>query len=291
MIASFLITFREALEAALVVGIVLGYLARTGQGRYRRWVYLGTLGGLVASIVGAWLFSLVAGGLEGRSEQLFEGVTMLVGALLLTTMILWMSRQQHMTRELESKVAGEIAAVRTAGMFLLVFVAILREGIETVIFLSAASFAATGNNLPGALAGIAAAMAVGYGLFVGSLSLSVRTFFRLSSVLLVLFAAGLVAHSVHELGEAGLVPPLIEHVWDINPSKYADGSYPPLHENGWVGSILASLLGYDGDPSLAEVLSYFVYLIGVTWFWRRPNRLAAPSPSRPKAAARGMSGT
>ena len=85
---------------------------------------------------------------------------------------------------------------------------------------------------------------------------------------MIFFAAGLVAYGIHELQEAGVIPIIIEHVWDINPPLNPDGSYPLLHENGYIGSILKGLLGYNGNPSLIEVLSYSIYLVLVLGLWR-----------------------
>src|SRR3989344_9148957 len=118
-------------EVALVVGIILGYLSRTKQTKYNNIVYLGVVAGIVASIVGALLFNTLAGGFEGRAEQIFEGTTMLFGALLLTTMIFWMMKQKHVALHLEKKVEEHISNFRKYGLFLLAFVAVLREGIET----------------------------------------------------------------------------------------------------------------------------------------------------------------
>jgi high-affinity iron transporter len=271
MIASLIITFREALEAALIVGIVLSYLARTGQTRYRSVVFLAVGAAAAASLAGAVGFTQIAGGFTGRAEQIFEGVTMLLGAALLTTMILWMMRQRGIAAELSAKVATEVAQAHRLGLFLLVFVSVLREGIETVIFLGAASLAA-GSSLLGAVAGLLSAAVLGYLIFAGSRRLDLKKFFTVTSVLLILFAAGLVAQGVHELQEAGIVPVLAEHLWDINPPLNADGSYPLLHENGYLGSILKSLLGYNGNPSLLEVASYLLYVLLVFALWRRITR-------------------
>lgn len=277
MIASFVITFREALEAALIVGIVLGYLARTKQTRYNNVVYLAIAAAVAASFAGALLFTRVAGGFTGRAEEIFEGVTMLVGAGLLTTMILWMMKQKNVAAELRERVATEIAQAQVVGLFSLVFVSVLREGIETVIFLGAASFVSTDSNLIGALAGLLAAVVLGYLIFAGSMRLDLRKFFTITSILLILFAAGLVAHGVHELQEAGMIPVLVEHVWDINPALNPDGSYPLLHENGFVGSVLKALVGYNGNPSLLEVMSYLGYLGLVSILWRRSGDERQPA--------------
>jgi len=267
MIPSFIITFREALEAALIVGVILSYLVRTKQTEYNNVVYMGVLSGIVASIIGALLFVRLAGGFTGRAEQIFEGTTMLIGALLLTTMILWMMKQRHIALELELRVKTELTENHRLGLFLLMFVAVLREGIETVIFLGAASFVSSSNSLIGASAGIVAAILLGYAIFVGSMKINLKRFFNMTGILLILFAAGLVAYGVHELQEAKIIPTWVEHLWDINPSVNPDGTYPLLHENGYVGSILKGLFGYNGNPSLLEVLSYVTYLGLVLILW------------------------
>jgi len=264
MIPSFIITFRETLEAALIVGIILSYLVRTKETKYNNVVYVGIASGIGASIIGALLFTIIAGGFTGRAEKIFEGITMLVGVLLLTTMILWMMKQKHIAMELEHRVNMELSEAHKFGLFLLVFISVLREGIETVIFLGATSFVSTNNNMIGALAGIIVAIFLGYAMFVGSMKINIKKFFNITSILLILFAAGLVAHGIHELQEATIIPIVIEHVWDINPI---------LDENGQIGSILKGLFGYNGNPSLIEVLSYFIYLFFVFVLWRNIERV------------------
>lgn len=269
MIASFIITFRETLEAALIVGIIIGYLAKTKQTKYNNIVYVGVTAGIVASIIASFLFNSLAGGFTGRAEEIFEGVAMLVGAFLITTMILWMMKQSHIATDLERKVARELSQAHKFGLFGLVFISVLREGIETVIFLGAANFVSAENNLLGALLGITSAVILGYAIFVGSMKIKLKKFFNITSIILVLFAAGLVAHGIHELQEAKIVPTIIEHVWDINPPVNQDGSYPLLHEKGFIGSILKSLLGYNGNPSLIEVASYLTYMFLFFILWKR----------------------
>jgi len=274
MISSFIITFRETLEAALVVGIVLAYLVKTKKEKYNPIVYIAVVSAVIASILGAFLFNALAGGFEGRAEQIFEGISMLFAAFLLTFMILWMMKQKHIVVELHKKVSTELKERHKFGLFSLVFISVLREGIETVIFLGAASFIAAGSNSAiGAVLGIIGAIILGYMLFVLSKRIDIKKFFNVTSVLLVLFAAGLVAHGVHEFEEAGIIPIVVEHVWDINPLQNPDGSYPALHENGAIGSILKGLLGYNGNPSLIEVLSYFAYIILILILWKNIERI------------------
>jgi high-affinity iron transporter len=124
------------------------------------------------------------------------------------------------------------------------------------------------NSIFAALAGIVAAILLGYAIFLGSMKISIKKFFNITSILLILFAAGLVAHGMHELQEAKIITTVIENVWDINPTVNPDGSYPILHEKGYLGSILKSLFGYNGNPSLFELLSYLVYLLFVFGLWK-----------------------
>lgn len=257
------------MEISLIVGIILSYLVKTKETRYNPVVYVGLVAGIVASIIGAILFNTLAGGFEGAAEQIFEGITMLLGAVLLTTMILWMMKQGKIAEKLEAQVAVHLSTAQRFDLFLLVFLAVLREGIETVIFLNAAAIANEGNNLLGAVLGIAAAVVLGYLIFVAAIRVPLKKYFTATSVLLLLFAAGLVAHGVHEFEEAGVLPIIIEHVWDINPAVNPDGSYPALHEKGLVGELLKGLFSYNGNPSLLEVISYIGYLTVLGFIWRR----------------------
>jgi high-affinity iron transporter len=210
---------------------------------------------------------------------------MLAGAILLTTLIVWIMRKSAKTAEIERKVADRIDGTRRTGLFLLIFFAVLREGIESVIFLSAARFASGQNNLAGAGLGLLSAAALGFLLFRGALRINLRSFFTVTNILLILFAAGLVAGGVHELQEAGVIPIVREHVWDINPSVAGDG-YPLLHENGVLGSVAKGLFGYNGNPSLVEVLVYLGYLIAVVSLWLLGGTRRAGRNSRERANRR-----
>jgi len=137
----------------------------------------------------------------------------------------------------------------------------VREGIELALFLTAAAFALQGGAIwVGAVLGLGAAVLLGYLVFSTTRRLDLRRFFQVTGVLLLLFAAGLVAHGVHEFNEAGWIPAVIEHVWDINPY---------LNEKSAPGEILKALFGYNGNPSLTEVLAYLAYLgaaaAGIRW--------------------------
>ena len=271
VLSSFIITFRETLEAALVVGIILAYLIKIKQEKYNNVVYLGIISAVIASIIGAFLFTTLAGGFTGRAEEIFEGAAMIFAAFLITFMIIWMLNQKHIVVNLHKKVDKEVGEHHRAGLFFIVFTSVFREGIETVIFLGAASFASAENNIFGASLGIIAAIILGYAMFIWSKKINIKAFFNITSILLVLFAAGLVAHGVHEFEEAGLLNPIIEHVWDINPAAplAEKGIYPTLHENGMIGSFLKGMFGYNGNPSLLEFLFYIGYFVLILLIYRR----------------------
>lgn len=267
MIASFMITFRETLEAALVVGIIWSYLVRTENKEFLGLVVKGVVAGIAASIIGAYVFQVFAGGFEGRAEEIFEGITMLIGGALLTSMILWMLTR-NASRELEEGVAKAVGNASKGAVFFLVFFAILREGIETVLFLSSASMMNGENVLTGSVFGIGTAVLFGWLFFKGAMKLKLKIVFNLTSVLLILFAAGLFAHGVHELQEAKLVPVIVEQVWDINPQVIYEGIYPLFHEKGAMGALFKGLFGYNGNPSLLEVITYLLYITFAVAAWQ-----------------------
>jgi len=255
---------------------VLGVLRKVGRADRGRPVWAGVAAAVAASIVVALALNALGVAFEGRGEAIFEGVAMLVAAGVLTWMIFWMQRQGRGIRtELETDVRRVAARGNPWGLFSLAFIAVLREGIETVLFLTAAAFEAGEiQTLTGGALGLALAVVLGWLMFAAGRRLNVRAFFGVTSVLLLLFAAGLVAHGVHELQEASLVPTIVEHAWDVNFV---------LDEGSAVGQLLKALFGYNGNPSLLEVLAYVAYLAVVGVLALRVNR--RPSPYLAKAGA------
>lgn len=258
-----LLTTREGLEASLIVGIVLAYLAKTGNRSSFRVIWAGTAAAVALSILmGAGLFFTV-GELSGRSEQIFEGVAMFSAVAVLTWMIFWMRKQAaNIKKELEAKLAGALAAGSAVGLASVVFFAVLREGWETALFLFALSESSTPLSTGiGAVAGLVVSISLGIALYMGSRRLNLRQFFTVTGLLLIVFAAGLLAHGVHEFQEAGLLPMTVEHLWNTNAA---------IPEGSTVGKFLTALVGYNGDPSLLEVLAWAAYLVGALVFFLRP---------------------
>ena len=262
MIESFVIALREGIEAALIVGIILGYLKSVGAASLSRPVYAGILLGVVASIAAAGLLVALRVEFEGRYEQIFEGSTMLLAAAILTSMILWMrNNSRAFSADLKRKVEDAVTSRQSYGLAVLAFVSIFREGIETVLFLGSASFTTTGVQvLVGGSLGLLASVVVGYAILRYSVKLNLKMFFTVTSALLIFFAAGLVSRAVGEFGEAGLISPIIEHVWDTGGVIGGEST---------LGRILGALFGYDASPSLSQLLAYAVYWASVVaWLFR-----------------------
>lgn len=273
MLAAILLSFREGLEAALIIGIVLGYLRKAGHLDHQKIVWGGVAVAAAASLLTALGLSLVGASFEGQAEKLFEGSTMLLAAGVLTWMIFWMQTQsRYLRQELEHGVHRALATGRDWGLFSLAFIAVFREGLETALFLTAAMFTSSlWQTTISALVGLVAAVVAGWLIFATTVRLDARSFFRVTSFILIFFAAGLVAHGVHELQEAGLLPVIIEHVWDTSAI---------LDDESALGRVLKSLFGYNSDPSLLEVLGYIGYYatIGLVT-WRRQTRVLPPEAS------------
>src|SRR5439155_15471889 len=215
MLGSLVLLVCEGLEAALIVCIVLAYLRQVGATRRRGEVWLGVAAAVAASALAALALRAIGAEFEGTGEQIFEGVTMVVAAGVLTWMIFWMARQARLLKgELQRSVDQALAGTARLGLFLLAFVAVLREGIETALLLNAAAYGSTPlQTLVGAVLGLAIAVTLAMLLYAGSLRLDLRLFFSATGVLLLLFAAGLLARGVAEFQEAGLLPTVIEHLW------------------------------------------------------------------------------
>lgn len=264
MFSNMLITFRETLEAALVISVMLAFLNRSRQQYYKRYVWWGVVAGIMASLGFAFVFNAYLGGFSGRGEEIFEGLMMFLAAILLTFMIFWMMKQKQIVSELEGRVAQEIEESHVFGLFLLALTAVLREGVETVIFLKAATFLTGGFHAWGAFIGIGGAVLIAGIFFLEIRRVPIKRFFQITSLVLTLFAAGLVAHGIHELQEARLLPVMVEHLYDMNWI---------IDERGFLGELLKSLFGYNGNPSLLEVAGYLGYLIFASVFFLRIRKV------------------
>ena len=280
MLPTYLLSLREGLEAALIIGIVLGALSKIRRTDLSPAVWLGALSAVGVSILTAVLLTSFGMSLEDPAEAIFEGITMLIAAGILTWMIFWMSKQARFLKsELEAGVNKAAASAGKSAVFWLAFIAVVREGVELALFITAAFFvgnqgSATGDivqTLIGTILGVGTAALLSWTLFATTVRLDLRRFFQVTGFLLILFAAGLIAHGVHEFNEVGWIPTVIEHVWNVDTI---------ISESSLVGQLLKTLFGYNSSPSLTEMIAYFIYLAVVTIQWRRdtaPTKVPATS--------------
>jgi high-affinity iron transporter len=276
---------REGVEAALIVSIIMAYLARTGSASAFPRIWLGVGAAVVLSITGGVVLELTVGGLQAPYEQAFEGVTLLVAAAVVTWMLFWMRRTAGNARgELHARLDLVLAHGGAFGLTVLAFTAVIREGLETSLFLVGQITAAgqaradgAAGVLLGAVSGLAVAVAIGFGFYRGSRRVNLRTFFRWTGIVLVFLAAGLLGGAIHEFAEIGLVPVGAQAAFDIS------GALP--HESG-PGQFLAAILGYTSRPELLRLVIQVTYLVGVLALYLRPQAPPRPVPVSPGVTAR-----
>jgi len=256
------LTAREALEAALIVGVIAAYLKKSGRSDLNRYLYIGVVGAVFASLALGASVLLFYGALSGVMEELFAGATSFTAAIVLTYMIFWMARNSRKVKgEIEAKVDYSLSTGYLLGVAVLSFVAVAREGLETVLFLSAFAIRDITSTVIGTIIGTAVVVALSITMMKGIYRLNVSQFFKYTSIILVVFAAGLAAGGVHEFAEAAedsglILGPLFGKAYDLGiPDQSLWGS------EGAIGSVLNAIAGYRTSAEWALVLVYLGY-----WF-------------------------
>jgi high-affinity iron transporter len=271
---------REGVEAALIVAIVLAYLVRSGNGGEAGKVWFGAgLAAAVSLAAGVVIFRTV-GSFQAPYEQYFEAGTLLIAATVVTWMLFWMRRQSMAIRgELHARLDRVVTEGSAFGLAVLAFTAVIREGLETSVFLVGqvtSAQSAAGSLIGGALVGLAASVAIGWGFYTGSRRIDLRSFFRWTGIGLIFIAAGLASHAVHELIEVGVVPFGTQAVFDITNV---------LPDEAGIGQFLRAILGYSAAPEASTLAVHLGYLVIVLGLYLRPARPAVPPAPRPAAAA------
>jgi high-affinity iron transporter len=274
MLVPFLIMLREGIEAALIVGIVASYLRQSGRGAWMPAVWCGIVlaMGLSLSIFVALHFA--AAEFPQRTQELFEAIVGIIAVCLLTAMVFWMRKAARTIKDdLKHSIDEALASNDHQGVALLVmvFLAVVREGLESVFFLLATFEQNVGYGAPlGAFLGLAGATGFGAALYYGGARLNLRQFFRWTSILIVFVAAGLVASSIRSLHEAGLWNHLQGIAFDISGVLPADSV---------VGSVLCGIFGYQDAPTNGEFIGYLFFLIpALILFLAAPAYKTAPKP-------------
>ena len=310
--AELIIVFREVLEGSLIVGILYTYLKKTNQPAAILRLWQGVAAALVVSVLGSFIFQIFADGFEGRAGKLFEGIIMIIAAAVLGSMIVWMAKNRNIADDLKDKANEALSGENVGyGIFALAFVSVFREGIETILFLYGIIIKEGGLNIVLSLVGAALGIGLSFMIFIQGRKVPLKTFFNVTSVILIFVAAGMFTYGVHELESARVIPfyggEVIENdnsliakrmngdtkiftfdpsseniddvsykaskwasrIWDLNPPKNFDGTYPVFHDKGAIGGLMKGLFGYNGDPSAIELIAWILVASGLGLTWRK----------------------
>ena len=300
--AELIIMFREVLEASLIIGILYTYLKKSKNESSLKMLWAGVVSAIILSLISSVVFQTIAGGFEGNSSKIFEGIVMIIASIVLTTMIIWMAQNKNISEDLKNKAKESLSSGFKYGIFTLAFVAVFREGVEIILFLYAIGIK-DGISIFPSIIGTILGLLAGYAIFVQGIKIPLKTFFNTTSVFLVFVAAGMLTYGVHELESGGVIPYIggtakventsiiatrmngdtkvfsldnskkaekwASRIWDINPPKNNDGSYPILHDKGAVGGLFKGFFGYNGDPSLIEFITWLLSIVGLNYLYQK----------------------
>lgn len=280
MLANYLIGLREGLEAALLVSIVVAYLVKTGRRELLPWVWLGIGLAIAVSIGFGAALTFGPRGLTFEAQEMIGGTLSIVAVGFVTWMIFWMARA---ARTISGELRGRLDDAAEAGRGALVLVAALavgREGLETALFLWAATRSATNGAvassnawapLVGAALGIATAVIIGWLTYRGALQIDLGRFFQWTGAFLVIVAGGVLAYAVHDLQEARFLPGLHNLAFDVS------ASIPP---GSWYATVLKGVFNFSPAMTTLEVAAWFAYVVPVmTSFWWLTRRPSTPTPA------------
>lgn len=285
---AFLITFREALEAILIVGLIISYLTRLNANKYNKWVYLGVFLAIVSSFIVALIFQVVLTGFSSFGAEVYLKVgIMFASVLLLTHMVHWMKKQsKDINSDLQKKIQAVVTAGSASAMIIHSYLVVVREGVETVFYFAAIS----GGDITkvftsyGALSGLLMALLIGYLFFTGTMKISLKAFFNVTGVLIMFIAAGLLVQGIgilQDLGKMGSImttpegkPAPLYNIIEFMPEHYVDEVHyerdtgKEVMISGQIGLFMAAMFGYSHNPSFEQVAAYWLYFIGV-FLWVR----------------------
>lgn len=271
MLSNFLIGLREGLEAALIVGILVAYIVKTNQASKQKLltaVWIGVAVALVASLALGGFLSFTSAELTPRGEEFFAGTTSLLAVGLVTWMVFWMKRT---ARSLRQDLQGKVDTALSSGPLTLAaaaFFAVLREGLETSLFVYANFRSIDGQGAGsgpaiGLTIGLAVAVFLGWAIYRRAITLNLATFFKITGVALIVIAAGVLSYGVHEFQELGWIPAADLFIWDTT-SWMTKESIP--------GSILAGTIGFDTTTSWWQFGFWGLYLMVTLQAYLAPAR-------------------
>jgi high-affinity iron transporter len=278
---AFLITLREGLEAVLIVGLILSYLTRLNAQKYHKWVFAGVGLALLTSVLVALLFQVVFTGFESFGSDIYLKVAiMFASVFLLTHMVSWMKKEsKDVHGNMQKKVNAALSAGSVSALILHTYLVVMREGVETVFFFVAIS----GGDIQeavtsyGALSGLILSLMIGYLFFTGTMKISLKAFFNVTSIFIMFIAAGLLVQGIGVLQDLGKMGSLFEtaegkpvemyNIVHVMPEHF-DDEYHYLRDtgnevmiNGQIGLFFAAMFGYSHNPSFEQLAGYWLYFI------------------------------
>ncbi len=279
MLGNFLIGLREGLEASLIVVILVAYLVRSDRRHLLPRLWAGVLAAVVVSLAFGALLTFGPRRLTFEAQEAIGGTLSVVAVGFVTWMVFWMAHHARgLSGELRGRVDGAADAGR-AGLALVALFAVGREGLETALFLWAATQAAAGSDgstvapLLGALLGLLTAVALGWAFYRGALKINLGVFFSWTGAILIVVAGGVLAYGVHDLQEAGLLPGLNSLAFDVS------GTVPP---SSFAGTLLKGTLNFSPATTWLEAVAWVGYVVPtMTLFLRRVRRGRAARPTTP----------
>ena len=266
--AIFIVTFRETLEAAIIIGLIFSMLRIFGVERKRkRYITLWILLWIVMSFLFAAWFEHLLGWFEWKTEKIYEGILMIVACVMITQFLIWTNKNfQNIWKKIKKTVEHIVTTNQLWMLSILAFASVVREWVETVIFLNALEFSLISSDIYLALAWVFWAIILSYVLFFTIQKVNVAKVLRYTNVLFILVAWGLLAHGIVEFQWAGVMPTIIKPLFDLSPI---------LSEKEGIGALLKAWFSYDANPSLIAFVAYIMYLVWFGYYFFFRNKKAS----------------
>lgn len=274
MLSTFIIALREGLEAALIVGILVAYLVKTGRKALLAPLWAGVALAVIVSLATGAFLTFTSTELSPRGEEFFAGTTSFLAVGFVTWMVFWMKRT---ARHLKGQLEGQMSTAVLAGPLALAaaaFFAVVREGLETSLFIYAnfKTVSSTPSATVGLIFGLGLAIALGYLIYRSSIKINLSKFFNYTGIALVVVAAGVLSYGIHEYQELGWLPGADFFVWDVTSV---------IAKESLLGGVLAGTIGFDTTMSLLQFVLWAAYLAIVLSLYLKP---AASKPAPVKSA-------
>ena len=279
MFSNFLIGLREGLEAALVVGILVAYLVKLDRRDALVPIWIGVGAAIAISLGFGAMLTFTSQSLSFKAQELFGGVMSIIAVGFVTWMVFWMRRAaKSMRASLHGRVDVALS-MGTGALVLTAFIAVAREGLETALFLWTNAKATDSSSQPliGAMLGLGVAVALGYLIYRRAVAIDLSKFFTWTGLGLIVVAAGVLAYGIHDLFEAGIITFGTANAWDIT-SWYSASS--------WYGTLFKGVFNFSPNPTVLEVIVWWLYLVPTIYFFSRGLLFATGSPQpaeRPRA--------